>query len=69
MRNLLILMALVAAGCAATPTDVRQSAPTASYERPGRQHLRDAPVTGPALWRAGRAILINDTQLLRGGLA
>jgi hypothetical protein len=51
MRILLIVISLAVSGCAVTPTDVRQSRPTALYERAGGPVATVADCFGMALER------------------
>jgi hypothetical protein len=51
MRTLLILISLAVTGCAVTSTDVRQSTPTAMYERAGGPVANVADCFGMALER------------------
>ena len=51
MRTLTILLSLAVTGCAVTPTDVRQSRPTALYERAGGPVATVADCFGMALER------------------
>jgi hypothetical protein len=51
MRTLFILISLAVSGCAVTPTDVRQSRPTALYERAGGPVAKVADCVGMALER------------------